>query len=380
MKSVLKPSSCVLPSDTVERILSRYYPQLVEWSRILTRGDESTAEEIVQDLCLHFTVAQPDLSRVKNLDNYVFMCLRNMYVSSLARISRERLRVIQIEDFDALGDVAANRDLDTLHVQNELIHISNYVLARKSVSKRSSHFILHFFLGYPRKDVARLARLPISAVYNGLKETRTELREHLSAGEKTRLVPKGAAAEQELLRTALPSDLLLQQLRSTILDADPASCIAEKELVDSYKQFVATPVACRELAHLAGCERCLSIVERALQLDDRDGPFDGIDASLDRKPRPKRTKSFDATMQIVRRRREQLLERRPGLLAIAVDGCVFAFSSIENAHNSLSTRVDAFAAVRFIEVFDEFGDRLAHIPLDPESPDTPREQLSQQIL
>jgi len=378
MKSALKPGSCVLPSDSVERILSRYYPQLVEWSRILARGDESTAEEIVQDLCLHFTVAQPDLSRVKNLYNYLFMCLRNMYVSSLARVSRERLRVIQIEDFDALGGLAANGGLDTLHVQNELIRISNYVAGRKSVSKSASHFILHFFLGYRRKDVARLARLPISAVYNGLKETRAELREALSAGEKIRLVPQDAAAEQELLRAPLPSDLLLQQLRSTILDADPASCIAEKELVDSYKQSVATPVACRELAHLAGCERCLSIVERALQLDDRDGPFDGIGASLDRKPEG--AKSFDATMRIVSRRREQLLERRPGLLAIAVDGRVAAFHAIESAHNSLSSRVDAFAAVHFVEVFDEFGDRLAHIPLDPESQDIPREQLSQQVL
>jgi len=380
MKSVLKPGSCVLPSDSVERILSRYYPQLVEWSRTLARGDEATAEEIVQDLCLHFTVAQPDLSRVQNLDNYLFMCLRNMYVSRLARVSRERLRVIQIEDFDALGGLAADRGLDTLHVQNELIQISNYVLARKSVSKSSSHFILHFFLGYRRKDAARLARVPISAVYNGLKETRAELREHLSAGEKIRLVPQDAAAEQELLRAALPSDLLLQQLRSAILDADPANCIAEKELVDSYKQSVATPVGCRELAHLAGCERCLSIVERALQLDDRDGPFDGIDVSLDREPKPEGAKSFDATMRIVRRRCEQLLERRPRLLAIAVDGRVAAFHAIESAHNSLSSRVDTFATVHFVEVFDEFGDRLAHIPLNPESPATPRAQLSQQIL
>lgn len=380
MKSVLKPGSRVLLSDSVERILSRYYPQLVEWGRILARGDETAAEEIVQDLCLHFTLAQPDLSRVQNLNNYLFMCLRNMYLSNLARVSRERLRVIQIEDFDALGSVAANRGLDTLHVQNELIQISNYVLDRKSVSKNASHFILHFFLGYPRKDVARLARLPISAVYNALKETRAELREHLSAGEKIRLVEQEATAKQELLRAALPSDLLLQQLRTAILDADPASCTAEKELVDSYKQSIATPVGCRELAHLSGCERCLSIVERALQLDDRDGPFDGIDASLDREPKPKGAKSFNATMGIVRRRREQLLERRPRLLAIAVDGRVAAFHAIESAHNLLSSRVDAFASVHFVEVFDEFGDRLAHIPLDPESPGTPREQASQQIL
>ena len=111
MKPVLKPVRSPFSPDSIERILSRYYQQLVEWSRMLARGDYSSAEETVQDLCLHLTVAHPDLSRVQNLDNYLFMCLRNMYVSNLARVSRERLRVIQIEDYDAVGMVASGGGL-----------------------------------------------------------------------------------------------------------------------------------------------------------------------------------------------------------------------------------------------------------------------------
>ncbi len=49
----------------------------------------------------------------------------------------------------------------------------------------------------------------------------------------------------------------------------------EDELVDSYRQADTSPVGCRELAHLAGCEHCLSILERTLGIDDRDGPLDG---------------------------------------------------------------------------------------------------------
>ncbi len=294
-------------------------------------------------------------------------------------MSRERLRVIQVEDYDAVGMVAADGGLDTLDIQNDLIRIGDYVISKKYVSKSASHFVLHFFLGYRRRDVALLARSPISAIYNGLKDIRCELRECLSASEKIRLVPLGATPEKQLLRTAIPSDLLLKELRSTILDSDPASCVTEKELVESYKQLDASPVGCRELAHLAGCERCLNILERALQLDDRDGPLDGIDADFDRTPKVEGTKSFDATMRMVRRRREQLFERRPALLAIAVDGRVVAFHGVESAHNSLSSRVEGDSTVDFIEVFDEYGDRLAHIPLDPESATTPREQLSQQI-
>ena len=380
MRPVLKPVRSPFSPDSIERILSRYYQQLVEWSRILARGDHNAAEESVQDLCLHLTVASPDLSRVQNLDNYLFMCLRNMYVSNLARVSRERLRVIQVEDYDAVGMVAANNESDTVDVQNELLCISDYVISRKYSSKSASHFILQFFLGYRRGDVALLARVPIAAIYNGLKDTRIELREHLSAGEKIRLISRGAAPERKPLRADMSSELFLKELRSTILDADPASCVAEKELVDAYKQPSAPPVGCRELAHLGGCERCLNILERALQLDDRDGPLDGIDGDLDRRPKPEGTKSFEATMRLVRRRREQLLERRPTLLAIAVEGRVVAFHAVESAHNLLSSRVEAAPNVHFIEVFDEYGDRLAHIPLDPETAAVSRDQLSQQIL
>ncbi len=380
MKSVLKPIHSPIPLDSVERILGRYYPQLLEWSRILARGDDNAAEESVQDLCLHLVVAQPDLDRVQNLDNYLFMCLRNMYVSNLARVSRERLRVIQVDDYDAIGMVAANGGLDTVDVQNELIRVGDYVISRKYTSKSASHFILHFFFGYRRSDVALLARSPISAVYNGLKEVRGELRDHLRVSEKIQLVPRGARPGRELLRTAIPSDLLLKELRSDILDADPASCISEKELVGAYKQPHASPVGCRDLAHLAGCERCLEILERALQLDDRDGPLNGIDANLDRVPKPEGTKSFEATILLVSKRRERLLERRPALLAIAVDGRVVAFHAVESAHNSLSSRVESSSSVPFIEVFDEYGDRLAHIPLDRESTAAPNEGLSQQIL
>jgi len=362
----------------MERILGRYFARLVEWSRILTRGDRTAADEIVQDLCLHLTVAQPDLSGVKDLDAYLYMCLRNMYISRLARVSREQLRVIQVEDYDDAAMVIAGNRADSVDLQNELFRICDYTVSRKYSSKSASHFILHFFLGYRRSDVALLARLPIAAIYNKLKEMRSEVREHLAAGETIRVVSRATPPVREPHWSALPSDVFLKQLRSTILDADRTECAAEDDLIQAYKQQSASPVGCRELAHLAGCERCLGVLERALRLDDRDSPLDGMDGDTTSKREERR--DFDTTMRMVRRRRGQLLERRPALLAIAVDGRVVAFHAVESSHNSLSSRVEASAPVRFIEVFDEFGDRLAHIPVDSESPAPPRRTLTQQIL
>jgi len=378
MKPLLKPAPSPFSSDSIERILSRYYQQLAGWSRILTRGDHAAAEETVQDLCLHLSVAQPDLRSIENLDNYLFTCLRNLYVSNLARVSRERLRVIQVEDYDAVSMVAASHGSDSVDVQNELIRICDYVTSRKHATKSASQFILHFFLGYRRRDVAVLARLPIAAVYNSLKDVRSELREHLASSEKIRLVGQNAMPASKLLRTAIASDLLLKQLRSIVLDAGPASCIEENQLVDAYKRPGAAPVGCQALAHLAGCERCLGILAGALQLDDRDGPFDGMGGN--ELPREYETKTFDKSMQLVRLRREQLLERRPTLLGIAVDGQVVAFHAVEGAHNSLSSRVERTSTVKFIEVFNEYGDRLAHIPFDTQPAALATEPLSQQVL
>ncbi len=121
---------------------------------------------------------------------------------------------------------AAAGGSDSVDVQNELIRICDYVMSRKYSSKSASHFILHFFLGYRRSDVALLARLPIAAIYNKLKDIRAELREYLSSSEKSELFREARGAQTKLLRTAVPTDIFWKELRSITFDADITSCIA----------------------------------------------------------------------------------------------------------------------------------------------------------
>ena len=53
--------------------------------------------------------------------------------------------------------------------QNELRRICNYAVWRKESSKSASYFLLLFFHGYTRREVAALALLPIAAIHNKLK-------------------------------------------------------------------------------------------------------------------------------------------------------------------------------------------------------------------
>src|ERR1700761_8026129 len=116
----------------VDQLLASRYGQLLQWGAVLTRGDAGRTEEIVQELCLYFTLTQPDLSAVANLDGYLYTSLRHIYLSALARSSREALRFVSIAEFDSFDSaMRGNAAADPLEKQNDLRRICNYSVWRK---------------------------------------------------------------------------------------------------------------------------------------------------------------------------------------------------------------------------------------------------------
>src|SRR5580698_3563584 len=171
-----------------EQLLVSSYSQLTRWAAVLTRGDVTRAQDIVQELCLYFTLTKPDLSDVSNLDGYLYTCLRHIYLSGLARSSREAQRFVSIADFDSFDfAIAAKQSGDLLERQNDLRRICNYAIWRKQSSKSASYFILHFFHGYARREIAEVACLPISAIYNKLKAARDEIKTSISEQHRLRI-------------------------------------------------------------------------------------------------------------------------------------------------------------------------------------------------
>jgi hypothetical protein len=193
-----------------------------------------------------------------------------------------------------------------------------------------------------------------------------------------RILSSNTPPEPQLLATQVATETLFGDMRSLVFDKEGFGCLPESALLEPYGRPGAAPVSCSELAHLAGCQRCLTLVERFLRISGHEGPLDGTDAGEG--PVHTHTAGFNAIMRTVRRRHEQLLERRPEVLAIAVNGRVVAFHKVESTHNSLSSRVDSTTAVQFIEVFDEFGDRLAYLPLNEEPMLLRSQEFSQRIF
>src|ERR1700722_4598296 len=212
-----------------EQLLASYYNQLLKWGAVLTRGDEAKAQDIVHEFCLYVTLAMPDLSGVANLDGYLYTSLRHIYLSGLARSSREAQHFISVAEFDSVESaLVANRSDDPLQRQNDLRRICGYAVWRKESSKSSSYFILHFFHGYSRREIAELACLPISVIYDKLKVARTEVKSYLHEPDKLRIVNRNLPPGPALQWSLSPPDELFRELHETILHARVSECLSEE--------------------------------------------------------------------------------------------------------------------------------------------------------
>lgn len=361
-----------------EQLLASRYSQLSQWASVLTRGDESKAQDIVQEFCLYFTLTKPDLSDVANLDGYLYTCLRHIYLSGLARSSREAQRFISVAEFDSFEfAIASNQSSDPLQRQNDLRRICSYAVWRKETSKTASYFILHFFHGYSRQEIAELACLPISAIYNKLKIARAEVKSHLEDSGKLRIVNNDLPPEPPLSWTLLPAGELFRELRETILKARLSQCLPEEELLEHYRPPAASPISCALLAHIVSCEPCLAIVDRHLRrptLQDRE-PLDSLGSSLgdgnNITTMPNGMDRKDAFLRI-RRRWSSVHEHRPRTLSIAVNGRIVALHDIQGEHSTLSARIEHPENAQFIEVFSEQDVRLALLPIGELPPGGPQ--------
>ena len=350
-----------------DQLLASRYGQLLQWGAVLTRGDAGKTEEIVQELCLYFTLTQPDLTNVVNLDGYLYTSLRHIYLSSLARSSREALRFVSMAEFDSFDSaLRSNSSTDPLQTQNDLRRICSYTVWRKESSKSASYFILHFFHGYARREIAEMACLPMAAIYNKLKVARSEVTSYLEAPGKLRIVNRDLPPQPRLSWSLLSAPELFNELRTSILQTRASDCLPEEQLLAHYRSAAPKPLSCSLLAHMVSCERCLSIVDRHFRrptLQDRE-PLDCFGTSADGS-----NSSADGSsgishkaqkeMLAVRRRWDKVREHRPRTLSIAVNGRVIAFHDVLAEHSKLSARIEHPEEVEFVEVFSEQDVRFA---------------------
>lgn len=358
----------------IDELLTGRYAQLLKWGSVLSRGDAGKTQDIVQEFCLYFTLAKPDLSNVSNLDGYLYTCLRHIFLSSLARASREALHIVNTADFDSFDFVLdGDRPGDLLQRQNDLRRICAYTVWRKQSSKSASYFILHFFHGYSRREIGEMARLPLSAIYNKLKAARSEVKSHLETFGKLRVVNREFPSPPVLSWSLSSSVELFKELRQTILRARNSDCLPEAELIALYHSSPPSPIGCSLLAHIVSCELCLAIIDRHFRrptLSDRE-PLDSLDSSSsgrDESVTGTSSVTQRAMLRSLRRRWGGIHEHRPISLSVAVNGRIVAFHDVQGEHSTLSARIEHPERAQFVEVFSEHDVRLALLPIEEPPP------------
>jgi len=370
----------VAPSH--EELFVRHYEQFYAWALRLTDHDRQQAEDLVHDVFIQFTLSQPDLDQIENLEGYLFAMLRNLLRSQMRREIRRPGGALNLVDYDSAE--TGLRFIDPryrIQAREDLRRICQYACARKETSRAGSALILRFFLGYYPGEIARVFRNSPHAVAELINVARREARLSLDHPGRLGFVSAQPAARATRPGLAVSPDDFLGELSVTVFRACQGVCLPEWELLDCYRRSGSKAPAhadTKTLAHLVSCPRCLDLVNRELELppladryptdtigpdrpdsggkdDSGGGPTDGGAGAG----------SAQDAVRKFRRRLREVVEHEPKELRVAVNGQMLGTLTVNAEINRLNLHLEETEKISFIEVFSEQGFRLFFLNVAP---------------
>jgi len=104
-----------------EDLFIQHYERLRSWALQLTHSDRGRAEDLLHDAFIQFTISQPDLKQIKNLDGYLYGTLRNLHLSQVRKATRSRLQQLSIVEYESAETGLRTVDpRDLIQVQDQL--------------------------------------------------------------------------------------------------------------------------------------------------------------------------------------------------------------------------------------------------------------------
>ena len=369
------------------------YKGLHAWALQMTANDQALAEDLLHDLFILFTLSQPDLRRIENLDNYLYASLRNLHISQLRRATRARFEQLSVIEYESarlsLHSVAHGRDL--IQAQDELRRICRYACARKQTANAASVLILRFFHGYYPTEIAKVIRRTRDAVDKRLLAARVEAKAFLENSQSLAFIdgPSHSATPEVFpARFArAPGDFLLE-LQETIFQSRPGECLDREQLKHLYDANRQAPIARKHLAHIVGCPTCLDAVNALLGLPllTERYPTDTMDKDKKKGGGPpdeggqgdKGADSIRKSLKEWEREAREAFEHKPQELCVSVNGYLLGSQLIGAELSELTLNVTADERISFCEVFSEQGIRLMMMNVEELPPNGPGE-LHQRI-
>src|SRR5204863_1422668 len=129
----------ISPKASHEDVFVDHYQRLLEQALHITNHSRSAAEDLVHDAFIQFTLSEPDLGAIRDLDSYLFIVLRNLHLSHVRRASQAQFTPHSIADYDSAEIGLRAIDAQShLQVAEELRQICRYACLRKESSKAGS--------------------------------------------------------------------------------------------------------------------------------------------------------------------------------------------------------------------------------------------------
>ena len=358
----------VSPRPSHEDVFVQRYDRLLGQALHIAGNSRSSAEDLVHDAFIQFTLSQPDLSTIRDLDSYLFIVLRNMHLSQVRRSSQAQFTAFSIADYDSAEIGLRTLDLQThTLVAEELHQICHFACIRKESSKAASVLILRFFHGYYTTEIAQVIRSDRDAVDRWLLIARREVKAYLEDPHSLKLLvdlPQGGSPR--ISPTATPVDLICE-LRESIYRSRRGTCLPAKRLAKLYREPEEVSIKAETLAHIVSCPSCLDEVNKLRGLPpssdryptDTLGPHRG--ARSGGEPMDMKTLSGDSTNQFMktsRRRRGEVIDHQPQALSFSVNGFILGSQKVRSDLTEQILSVNIDEEINFVEVFSEQGIRL----------------------
>jgi RNA polymerase sigma-70 factor (ECF subfamily) len=152
-----------------EELFNSCYPRLAGWVRRLVHDDE-TAHEIASEA---FTRLLARWSSLDNPQSYLYMIATNLIRDHWRKAERER-RAMRTVTAGAAGDRAPS-PADDVDVRE---------LIQGLPARLRSAFLLHYYAGFPVREVAVMLGRPEGTVKADLFQARAKLRASLGGGAR----------------------------------------------------------------------------------------------------------------------------------------------------------------------------------------------------
>lgn len=370
-----KKSALTLARPSHVDVFVEHYDVLRRWAVQFTENDHARAEDLLHDLFIHFTLARPDLDSIQNLEGYLYVIMRNLYLSQVRRATRAPLRLLSVVEYDTVEFGFWSSDpRERLRMRDELSAVCQYACLRKQSSKAGSVLILRFFHGYYPEEIAKVMHSNRASVDNRLRLARAEAKVFLEDPSRLSFIGDGPSAPDQPKFNNTGDDLRLE-LRKQIFNTRQDECLTDTSLVGLYDPNSTEGPDQRTLGHIVSCWKCLDSVNDLLDLprladrypldtvgkdpgnnDDRRGGGSGNSGGGSGGPN-----MLDTFM----RRRDAIFHHRPEELCVSVNGHMQSFQRIAAAKSELTLVIDMFENLGFVEVFSEQGARLLLLTVEP---------------